>query len=88
MSKIGASVRCDLSILLQIHTAGNNKVQDKNKSLSDYLSIHHKNPEDPVINDHIWTSKCDVSAQWVAIGFELLMALAELTVIGLSFNPN
>ncbi len=30
---------------------------ETNKS---HLSIHHKNPEDPVIHDHIWTSKCDV----------------------------
>lgn len=30
------------------------------KSLIDYLSIHPKNPEDPVINHHIWTSKCDL----------------------------
>ncbi len=25
---------------------------------------------------------------WVAIGFEILLALSKLTVIGLSFNPN
>ncbi len=25
---------------------------------------------------------------WVAIGFEVPLALAELAVIGLSFNPN
>ncbi len=54
--------------------------------LTDYLSIYHKNSEESVTHDHIWTSKIDASAQLHCRWLRLAQADTGLAVIGRSFN--